>query len=66
MKTERKVSSLDGLMWAATNKRAVFCPRLWPWKNPTPAAFVINLQGRIIYQMIKSGMYIYQADKGKS
>jgi len=52
----KKIETLQQLKVAAQNKRSVFCPG---WKR-IPAAFVINMTGLKILQMIESGLYIYE------
>lgn len=47
-------------LWAASEaKRAVFCPGSSNWSGQRPAAFFLNLQARAIFNLINSGLYIY-------
>ena len=55
-----KVDSLQGLYQLALERKAVFSPALKPWCKPTPAAFVINLQGRVILNLLKHGLYVWE------
>lgn len=58
-----KINSLDDLINAALNKRAVTCPECRCWEGPIPAAFVQNQIGVVIHRLIKSGLYIYEKPK---
>ena len=55
-----KVNSLKHLYLLALNRQAVICPEYPPWRKPTPAAFIIRLQGTVLFRMFEKGMYIYQ------
>ena len=60
-----RIRTLAKLQWAALNKKSVVCPKILNWgTKPRPAAFVINLQGRILLRYFESGMYFYER-KGK-
>ncbi len=54
-----QIKSLDDLMKARANRRAVTCPKSHCFHGPTPAAFVANYTGEIIFQLIASGLFVY-------
>jgi len=54
-----QVRSLYELMNIAREKGSVVVPKDYCWKNPKPAAFVINLQGPRILAMFNAGLYRY-------
>jgi len=60
----KRIRSLNALAEAAAAERAVIVNR-WGGRNCT-AAFVINLQGRILNGLLKHGIYIYQKQGGKN
>jgi hypothetical protein len=47
-------------MRAALEKRAVACPQSHAFRGPIPAAWVINLPGGIIRNLLNMGLYIDQ------
>ncbi len=59
----KQIKTLDGLMKAVTDRRAVIVPSSMIFRRPRPAAVVVNMQARIVYNMIRVGMFIYK--KGK-
>lgn len=59
----KRVRSLDGLMAAALDRRAVICPKSPAYRGPRPAAWVIHLPGAILHRMLKTGLYIYESQK---
>jgi len=54
-----RISKLDQLHLIALARRSVYCPNMASWSKPRPAAFVLNLQGIIIFRMMRSGMFLY-------
>lgn len=65
MDAGNRIYSLMDLSEAVKNKQAVVIPELWLWRKPRPAAFVINLSGAIILNMINKGMFIYKKEVEK-
>lgn len=58
MKQKRfKIESLTHLESLAKSKKAVVCHALS--KNPMSAAFVMNMQGRVILSLIRAGLFLY-------
>jgi hypothetical protein len=55
----KQVTSLMQLKVLSIQKKSVVCYGLPPWSNPKPAAFIMNLQGTVIYRLLKHGMYVY-------
>lgn len=55
-----RIKTLEDLVLARNEKRSVVCPEMHCFKEPSPAAFVINYTGEIIHRLISSGLYIYE------
>lgn len=55
-----QITSLKQLVQAADDKKAVYCPSHPAYRNRIPAAFVQNLQGRTIQQLLDAGLYLYR------
>ena len=56
-----KVETLQQLFKAVENRRAVFQPSLQgALSKPQPAAWVINMSGAVLYQILKQGLFIYE------
>ena len=60
-----KIKSLSALCNLVKKRKSVVVPGT-VWERPTPAAFVINLQGRVISRMIERGMFVYVKKSEKS
>ena len=56
--TSTRINTLEELYEAANAKRAVVLP--WRGRRPSPAAWVINLPGRLLYRELKEGIYLYE------
>lgn len=54
-----RIADLENLMHCAMHHRSVYCPGMHAWRKPRPAAFVQNLQARIVHQMIRRGLFVY-------
>jgi hypothetical protein len=54
-----QVNSLDQLCEMALEKKSIVVPGTVFGRRHQPAAFILNLQGRIIAKLIKQGMYEY-------
>lgn len=61
----KQVKTLSGLRKLVDEKKSVFCPKSPCFTGPRPAAFIINLQGSILLNLFKSGMYEYQKQEVK-
>lgn len=59
MKISKRIKTVEELEAAAKSKRSVIVPSSQCWYKPCPAAFVINLQGHILVQLFRKGMYLY-------
>jgi len=56
----KQIKTLNGLMKAAKNKRAVIIPGLYSYgKKPSPAAWIINHPGDRILYYLNIGMFLY-------
>jgi hypothetical protein len=62
----KKVKSLNHLKQLSLERRAVVCPKLSCWNKPHPAAFVINLSGFVLCNLLFSGMFVYEPRKAKN
>ena len=62
--TER-INTLEELGLAAKCRQAVVCPNSGAWYKPHPAAFVLNLQGSVLVNIFRSGLYAYAPKKEK-
>ena len=60
--SRQEVHDLYDLDLLAQEHRSVYCPTLHCWKKPRPAAFVINLQGKVLLQLFQAGMYVYEKE----
>lgn len=56
--TTTRINTLQELYEAANAKRAVVLR--WRGRRPSPAAWVINLPGRLLYRELKEGIYLYE------
>ena len=54
------IRTLDDLVDAELSNRAVVVAGWRNFKRPTPAAFIMNMPGWIIYRMIRGGMFLYE------
>jgi hypothetical protein len=61
--TMKQVKTLQELCKLALKKKSVICNKSWCFKKPIPAAFMQNLQGRIINDLLQRWMYIYEPKK---
>ena len=59
----KKITTLKQLKKAEEEKRAVIVNKYG--KSRMPAAFIISMQGREIYYLFKSGMFLYEKKKKK-
>jgi len=55
-----RVRTLDHLVRAQENRMSVVCPSLYCWRQPHPAAFMLQLPGRIIHKLLLAGLYLCQ------
>ena len=62
----KRITTLAALHRASMHKRSVVCPRLRVWANPTAAAFMMNLQGHYLMQLLQMGLFLYKPKKKKS
>ena len=58
-----RIRTLKALAKAAENRKAVIVPRSGPFNTHIPAAVILNLQGAVILNLLRLGMYIYQPKK---
>lgn len=55
-----RIRNLKQLNQAAWDKKAVVVPDSCNFSGRRPAAFMLNLQGGILYGLFSKGMYIYK------
>ena len=54
------INELWQLVWLAKNKKSVIAASGPFSSKPFPAAFVINLQGRLIQRLFDNGLRVYE------
>jgi len=56
-----RINTLNQLYQAAQDRKSV----IMPWRGGTrlPAAWVMNLQGTVLHQEMKDGIYLYRKHK---
>jgi len=57
-----RIVDLDDLFALAQSHRSVVVPKLSVWKKPRPAAFMMNLTGQVLLELITAGMYEYKKE----
>ena len=63
----KKLTRIEQIQQAALDRRSVIVPSSICFSNkPLPAAFIINLQGHLICQLLKRGMYMYRPQSKQS
>jgi len=55
-----KIECLQDLYDIRRFRRSVVVPAWSVWKDPKPAAFMMNLSGEILLRMFNKGMYLYE------
>jgi len=60
-----QIKTIDDIYWLSIERRSVVCKE-FANRKPKPASFIINLQGRIIYSLIKKGMWLYKKRKQRA
>ena len=58
----KQIRTLRELHAAATSRKAVVVPGTVYYK-PTPAAWMINLQGADLFRLLEKGTYVWRAKK---
>ena len=56
-----RIRTLEGLMQAVRRKRAIIIPTMAGARMP--AAFVIEMQARLVHSYIQRSMYLYEKEK---
>lgn len=59
MEPDLFVCTLHDLAKAVEKHKAIVVPESNAFKKPTSAAFIMNLSGKVIFDLINKGMYIY-------
>lgn len=59
-----KIKTLEQLYQAAQDRRAVTCGHIH--RRPTPAAWVLAYQGRLLRDLFRAGIYLYASKNPKS
>ena len=55
----KQIRTLRELHAAATNRKAVVAPGT-RYDKPTPAAWLINLQGEHLFRLLEKGVYLWR------
>lgn len=55
-----RVKSLDHLIQLALDRKSVVVPSHSCYRMRHPAAWVQNLQGRMLHSLLTQGMYVYE------
>lgn len=66
--TGAQIHSLAQLRDLALSKRSIISPKTWFARKPIPAAFIYQMSGELIQQLIDGGLYVYEkaaTTKGK-
>lgn len=58
-KMENRIRTLEQLIQAAMDKKAVVVPASHAWQKPKPASIIIHLQGTVIHRLLQMGIFIY-------
>ena len=59
-KRRARIRSLADLEAARMSKAALHCPGAFAYRKPIPAAWLINLPGRVIGRLIDLGLFVYK------
>lgn len=66
MKTKgRRIRTFADLVALSASGRAVVIPSFRGFVKPTPAAFVVNMQARMVHRMLGEGVYLYRSENEK-
>lgn len=55
-----QLMTLEDIRKAVEEGKAVEVPESRCFRGPIPAAFIINLQGSLIWRLLQTGMFIYE------
>ena len=55
-----RVTTLDGLAYLRSERKSVICPKHPAWNRPRPAAWIIQLPGAMLLNMMECGLYVYE------
>jgi hypothetical protein len=59
----KQVKTLEYLVDLQIQKKSVFVPTWYGFTKHKPAKFMMNLQGWILWTMMRKGMYVYEPKK---
>lgn len=65
LKAEERVENLERLEHLALSRQSVYLPGSPCWGKPRPAAFVQNLQGRVLVHLFRKGLRVYGPPRQK-
>jgi hypothetical protein len=60
MEPDLFVCNLHDLAKAVEGHKAIIVPESKSFNKPTSAAFIMNLSGKVIFDLINKGMYVYR------
>lgn len=57
-----RVTTLEGLAYLRSERKSVICPTypVWRFPKPRPAAWIIQLPGAMLLNMMECGLYVYE------
>ena len=55
-------TTLEYLVQARTDRKAVYVPGSYTWGKPKPAAFMLNQPGDVLVRLLRAGMFIYEKE----
>jgi len=59
MSTGFRITTLQHLVRVMEHRGSVVCPSLFCWSKPRPAAFILQLPGRVIHRLLHAGLFFY-------
>jgi len=57
---QEKIETLGDVVECARRKKSLYCPATIHFSKPKPAAFMINLSGHMLFNLINYGLYVYK------
>lgn len=55
----KRVTTLNQLVKLANRRKAITCPS---WSKPCSAAFLLNMQARVVFQFFQRGIFEYRKE----
>lgn len=61
-KSITKVDTVEDVFIYTYQKRSLFCPSSHAWSKPKPAAVFQNLSAKVLVELIRHGLFVYQKE----